>query len=520
MIWELPSGAPMWGLDGLSPVRYVRPGSPAQRAGLKRGDRVLRIDGEAVGRSPRVPTRGYRPGQRVILTVASAGGTRKVEITLEPTPKPFGMPPVHSEFVGDELLVSRNGETVCVEMGTGKVRWRADGDLVASGSGLVLKRAGDTLRATDAATGRERWHYRSLWYSRCFVTEKGFLIIETTRDGTEFQLLNPKDGRPRWTIGSFGTRPTTESDGGEPVHIFPDRLLLRTAVGKYSPRMMGGLSPHSGPTCLRYALVDLESGNLLWHRATGGRRHPGSTGKFTVAYIPFDPYLKGTVTSTEDSIVWYDLDKKEVCIIDPTSAREKGRASVPGATHWSAVSPPGHVGLRAGDELVWVNTSTFEVTSLPDEFAMIEHNPSSSSFGLSTWGAAAFDAGRAYVNVTGQGFKSSKLIGYELDQSKPRKKWEVALQRADGEVFYDQFGRRPLVPSGRYLLARSKHHATDVDTYRWIDAATGEVMWKHEVDNPSIRRGGGGRLIGGPLIQQPYLVIESSSGLAVFKGSR
>ena len=60
-----------------------RPGGPAEQAGVRAGERVLAVDGQAMATSTEF--RDYisqRPGERVILTVRGADGERNVPVTI------------------------------------------------------------------------------------------------------------------------------------------------------------------------------------------------------------------------------------------------------------------------------------------------------------------------------------------------------------------------------------------------------------------------------------------------------
>jgi putative serine protease PepD len=66
-------------------IRSVNPGSAAQRAGLKRGDVITKVDADTIsGSESLVATiRGHRPGDTVTLTVVSGGDhTHTVRVTL------------------------------------------------------------------------------------------------------------------------------------------------------------------------------------------------------------------------------------------------------------------------------------------------------------------------------------------------------------------------------------------------------------------------------------------------------
>ncbi|MDD4268032.1 MAG: PDZ domain-containing protein [Pirellulales bacterium] len=72
--------------DG-APVRFVFPGSPADKAGLAEGERIVAVDGEPVADAAALRARIARrkPGEAISLLVASNGQQRTVNPTLEPS---------------------------------------------------------------------------------------------------------------------------------------------------------------------------------------------------------------------------------------------------------------------------------------------------------------------------------------------------------------------------------------------------------------------------------------------------
>lgn len=64
--------------------RAVLPDSAAEKAGLKEGDIILEVDGQKVTRQHTLQSliRDKRPGDRITLTVLSAGGQKSVSVTL------------------------------------------------------------------------------------------------------------------------------------------------------------------------------------------------------------------------------------------------------------------------------------------------------------------------------------------------------------------------------------------------------------------------------------------------------
>ena len=84
-----------------APVRFVFPGSPAEKAGLAEGDRIVAVDGEPVpdAAALRAGIARRKPGEAVSLIVARNGEQRTVKATLEPSAEsiPAGVPAAVAE---------------------------------------------------------------------------------------------------------------------------------------------------------------------------------------------------------------------------------------------------------------------------------------------------------------------------------------------------------------------------------------------------------------------------------------
>jgi S1-C subfamily serine protease len=69
-------------------VETVQPGSPAEAAGVQRGDVIKSIDGQTVNSSDDVITAisGHKPGDKVTLGIERGGSTRSAQVTLAQQP--------------------------------------------------------------------------------------------------------------------------------------------------------------------------------------------------------------------------------------------------------------------------------------------------------------------------------------------------------------------------------------------------------------------------------------------------
>ncbi len=84
--------------EGGALIVEVIPGSPAERAGLRPGDLVTRVDGERVDRAHPLAdlVMRHRPGETITLTFERDGERQEVEVTLgdaTPPELPFQAPP-------------------------------------------------------------------------------------------------------------------------------------------------------------------------------------------------------------------------------------------------------------------------------------------------------------------------------------------------------------------------------------------------------------------------------------------
>ena len=74
--------------DGAARIEQVNNGTPADRAGLRAGDRVTAVDGDAIESGDELRERidAQRPGDKLTLTITRSGDERTVEVTLGERP--------------------------------------------------------------------------------------------------------------------------------------------------------------------------------------------------------------------------------------------------------------------------------------------------------------------------------------------------------------------------------------------------------------------------------------------------
>jgi membrane-associated protease RseP (regulator of RpoE activity) len=93
-------------------VETVEPGSPAERAGVEKGDEIIRIGGDSVVGRDIVFTRLLRPGNRLPLRVRRDGNTRDVLLVISRRPPSLdsGCPFLDARIMaafGDPVMVSQ-----------------------------------------------------------------------------------------------------------------------------------------------------------------------------------------------------------------------------------------------------------------------------------------------------------------------------------------------------------------------------------------------------------------------------
>ena len=86
--------------SALVPVKHVVRGSPADKAGIRDGDEIVRVDNTAVA-SPNDVTRlvsAHSSGDKIDVVVQRGGATQTISVTLAPRPSPDDI--LRMEYVG------------------------------------------------------------------------------------------------------------------------------------------------------------------------------------------------------------------------------------------------------------------------------------------------------------------------------------------------------------------------------------------------------------------------------------
>ncbi|HEV3436267.1 MAG TPA: PDZ domain-containing protein, partial [Gemmata sp.] len=142
-------------------IEAVAPESPAEVAGLKEGDIVLKIGGEVVASAPLVRDilRNQLAGEKLTLTVSRKGSPIEIAAVLKPTSKPMtlGGRPILGVYLGGAAKgggvkldeVYPNGAAFKAGLKTGDVIFKMDGKEIEGATGfrdiLNNKAGGDSV---------------------------------------------------------------------------------------------------------------------------------------------------------------------------------------------------------------------------------------------------------------------------------------------------------------------------------------------------------------------------------------
>jgi predicted metalloprotease with PDZ domain len=238
-------------------VREVVAGSPADQAGVRVGDRILRIDGKAISPSKfDALARTLQPGDTVRLRVAS--GDRERDITLEATERP-------AEYLSggpiDELMLLR-GDSIgkIARIYLDSARFRIDS--LFKDSLFVRFRAGGPLIWLDTLGPRRfRFHLDSLPAAWRFDLDELRLPI----DHGEFPRFEMMLGRSAVAGAEF-----TALNPGLSQYFGTDEGLLVLRVGPETPAARAGLEAGDVLTKVNArAIADVEEFRAAVARAAG-----------------------------------------------------------------------------------------------------------------------------------------------------------------------------------------------------------------------------------------------------------
>lgn len=205
-------------------VGAVLPASPAERVGLRRGDRIVSVSGDPVTTWASLDAAlGTRRNRDVSLVLLRAGRAIPVTVRQE----------AHTSFEGGSIGVLPDIHPVIRSVTPGGPADRAglkSGDVVTAIEGQPIIVPGDLVRITSQHAGRT-------------------IDITIRRDAREYQLaVTPVEHDSPWTIGAVAGPPTTSFQSG-PLEaltlgvrgtIEAGRVIL-TTIGWL---LSGEISPH------------------------------------------------------------------------------------------------------------------------------------------------------------------------------------------------------------------------------------------------------------------------------------
>ncbi len=492
--WSRPSesGSFGWLLEGTS-VAAVLPNGPAARAGVRPGDEVVAVDGEEVDYD--LPP--SRAGDSHELVLQTTGGTRSLTLVAERAPGPYGESPELAAITGGLLLVKRGDWVECIALDDGRLVWALRGEFRGEAGGRVAltSETADVL-CVDLGTGAVRWTSPAGPDARVIETvwaNDTVLAARSDAGGTRIEALDASDGRARWScVWSARSRfQALERLSISPVH--GNRLLLAA----WDPEccqwnMDGGMSLCEGPNCVTYWLFDLASGDRLWSERAGGRRHGGSHRMVLPELIPFDPLAGGPAAVIADRLFWFDLAAEDLSILDPETLAVERRIHLPGARLYSGPSPDGCVAIATKDGTSWVELATGEVSSLP----VVTERAENLRF-----------AGQRLLVPADSNHGPASLEAWDLRGGSAA--WKEGLPNG--------FVSQSAVEGDRCLVSLDMKMQETL----WIglfDVPSGAQLWSVQLDAPIfwVTHGSGQGYTDVALVD-PYLFISLSDGLHVYR---
>lgn len=497
LLWKLASatGSFGWTLAG-SRVMRVLPGSPADRAGIVRGDVITALNGKDISSNAYWEFRRNRKGQQLNLTVASAGGQRSVTLEAGPAPEPFGRIPEPLGLLGEHrgLLLKRDGHVERIRLSDGQVEWSRPGEVLAQKkSGIMVGSRQGRLISLISPEGELRWERQIEGggaVSEAYFTSQGPLVVIRDYDAfynaadIHFERLDPETGRTAW--GYVAGRVTDPGVGlllrGRVV------IVVRDPDCRPFSNWGEGVPVHDGPTCKTYSVLDLSSGERLWIRRTGGRRHGGNK------IIPFDPHHGGPAAAVGNRLFWFDVKSEVLSVFDAATLRETRKIPIPGARSFSPFSPPGVLGVYRHGNVTWLD---------PESGKLVD-----SDLVLDIYTNRVVSKRRFFVELERAKGSSGEVRSYEEARGSVRLAWKKPVSGHSS---------RSLSISGSTLL-RQVGLDGGIWRYTVFDAGSGERLWTKDLPNPTYwyqRRTGGSMT--GMALSDPYLAIVTSWGVHIYR---
>lgn len=504
LAWRLPSlsGFLGWTLNN-SRVSWVFPRGPAARAGIVEGDVVVSIRRKVDPPSAEYSSR-FRAGEKLVADLSSVGGRREVEIDPQPAPEPFGFPPYVEGSIGDDLLIGRDGNLERLRLTDGRILWSLPGRLLTQAPGvLLLQNSRGQIQAVEADRGTIRWSrdvpedeyaVETLW------TAAGPVVCWSGNGDFRVERLDPSTGRTDWSFhrrSQQSARSPFFSRSWSALHEFRcGRLFVTTSDESCQPNDFGwGVPRHEGPTCLIYSLFDLRTGELLWSRRTGGRGHGGTSRHEAPAYIPFDPALGGTGAAWQQRILWFDVVRQELSVIDPATLREDHRIQVAGAMSFAETGPTRTPGLKIGGETLWFDPATGGSRLLSNDLVPDEQTPD----------------GSRLLSLSGSGAgEKPELRAFDGAAVPPKLLWSRNLPAGDSTS---------MTSRGPRILVHLRPEKTEADWFGLIETATGKEIWSETFDNPYFWIQRSGHTVSGSAMADPFLAIATTRGIHVYRRS-
>jgi M6 family metalloprotease-like protein len=206
--------------DGKPVIEAVAPDSPAEAAGLKEGDSVVKVSGKSVATADTVRDilRGSLAGDKIALSLVRSGKPVEISVTLTPATKPLN--PLTAATGSGRAVI---GITIGDAVRDGGVKLDA-----VTGGGAAEKagvKAGDVVVKADGKNVNSPEEFREVLAGKS-VGDRVELIVLRGQKKLELKPVMESEGR-----GGFGGR---GGAGG-----WDDRIPRRWSSGTYKLAIIG-----------------------------------------------------------------------------------------------------------------------------------------------------------------------------------------------------------------------------------------------------------------------------------------